>query len=166
VVVAFVQAASPNNQNQLREELCLIEFVKGSMGFARGPREITAFLPFVNRKTLETLRCRPVREEDGLKSWVMQHRDDARNLKTFKLINKPPVWNEQVRKYILNFNGRVEVASVKNFQLVLTQDPETLVLQCGRSHDSEDGSSTFILDFGWPLSPIQAFSIGLAGMTA
>ncbi len=150
----------------------MIEFVKGSMGFVRGPREITAFVPFVNKKTLETLRCRPMREEDGLRSWMEEHADDngdggsSGSHKTYKLVNKPPVWNDQVRKYILNFNGRVEVASVKNFQLVLTQDPDSLVLQCGRSHDSEDGSSTFILDFGWPLSPMQAFSVGLAGMTA
>ena len=33
------------------------------------------------------------------------------------LKNKPPKWNEQVGAYVLNFNGRVTRASVKNFQL-------------------------------------------------
>ena len=131
---------------------------------ARGPREISAFLPLVDKKSLETLRCRPVKEADGIRSWSSLHTTGSS--RTHKLVNKPPVWNEQVRKYILNFNGRVDVASVKNFQLVQIEEPEDLVLQCGRSHDGEDGSSTFILDFGWPLSPLQAFAIGLSGMTA
>jgi len=38
--------------------------------------------------------------------------DDVQILK-----NKPPKWNEQVGAYVLNFNGRVTRASVKNFQL-------------------------------------------------
>lgn len=29
--------------------------------------------------------------------------------------NKPPKWNEQVQAFVLNFNGRVDKASVKNF---------------------------------------------------
>jgi hypothetical protein len=33
------------------------------------------------------------------------------------LKNKPPKWNEQVGAYVLNFNGRVTRASVKNFQV-------------------------------------------------
>lgn len=44
-----------------------------------------------------------------------------RNLAYF--INKPPRWNDQVGAYVLNFNGRVTMASVKNFQLV---DPDEI----------------------------------------
>ena len=33
------------------------------------------------------------------------------------LKNKQPKWNDQVGAYVLNFNGRVTRASVKNFQL-------------------------------------------------
>lgn len=29
--------------------------------------------------------------------------------------NKPPKWNESVQAFVLNFNGRVDKASVKNF---------------------------------------------------
>ena len=32
--------------------------------------------------------------------------------------NRPPRWSEAVGAYVLNFNGRVTMASVKNFQLV------------------------------------------------
>lgn len=33
-------------------------------------------------------------------------------------INRPPKWNEKLQAFVLNFYGRVEKASVKNFQLV------------------------------------------------
>jgi len=45
------------------------------------------------------------------------------------LINKPPRWNEQVGAYVLNFNGRVTMASVKNFQLVDPDEHSIVVLQ-------------------------------------
>ena len=55
------------------------------------------------------------------------------------LINKPPRWNEQVGAYVLNFNGRVTMASVKNFQLVDPEEQNSVVLQvtypfCHLSH--------------------------------
>ena len=57
------------------------------------------------------------------------------------LINKPPRWNEQVGAYVLNFNGRVTMASVKNFQLVDPEEQNAVVLQVslldcvvGKSH--------------------------------
>lgn len=34
-------------------------------------------------------------------------------IKFFK--NKPPKWNEQLKSFVLNFNGRVDRASIKNF---------------------------------------------------
>ena len=37
--------------------------------------------------------------------------------KLLYLINKPPNWNDTVGAYVLNFNGRVTMASVKNFQV-------------------------------------------------
>ena len=38
------------------------------------------------------------------------------------LHNKKPIWNEESQSYVLNFNGRVSQASIKNFQLVTTRD--------------------------------------------
>ena len=37
--------------------------------------------------------------------------------KLLYLINKPPNWNDTVGAYVLNFNGRVTMASVKNFHV-------------------------------------------------
>lgn len=45
------------------------------------------------------------------------------------LINKPPRWNEQVGAYVLNFSGRVTMASVKNFQLVDPDEQNAVLLQ-------------------------------------
>ena len=38
------------------------------------------------------------------------------------MFNKPPKWNEEVQAFVLNFNGRVEKPSVKNFQLIQEDD--------------------------------------------
>jgi len=43
----------------------------------------------------------------------------AGNLKELmKYINKPPKWDSAKDSYVLNFNGRVTEASVKNFQII------------------------------------------------
>ena len=47
-------------------------------------------------------------------------------MKTF--FNKPPKWNEHVQAFVLNFNGRVDKPSVKNFQLVDDIDDEIIYL--------------------------------------
>ncbi|XP_061486386.1 tubby-related protein 1 isoform X1 [Rhineura floridana] len=39
-----------------------------------------------------------------------------------ELHNKAPVWNDDTQSYVLNFHGRVTRASVKNFQIVHSND--------------------------------------------
>lgn len=72
-----------------------------------------------------------------------------------------PVWLSSrvaaVGAYVLNFNGRVTMASVKNFQLVDPDDQENVLLQFGRV-----GKDVFNMDYQWPLSPLQAFAICLS----
>ena len=55
--------------------------------------------------------------------------------------NKPPKWNEckfvncnclEVQAFVLNFNGRVDKASVKNFQLIDEFDDNKIYMQFGR----------------------------------
>ncbi|KAG5181566.1 hypothetical protein JKP88DRAFT_165555, partial [Tribonema minus] len=73
------------------------------------------------------------------------------------LTNRVPRWNARLQAYVLNFNGRVTQASVKNFQLVESDDTaEKIRLQFGRT--SKD---SFTMDFTYPLSPLQAFAITL-----
>ena len=96
---------------------------------------------------------RPTRKGDEM---IQRYKDqDMTGL--IKLINKPPRWNDQVGAYVLNFNGRVTMASVKNFQLVADDDHDSILLQFGRV-----GKDLFTMDFAHPLSPIQAFAICLS----
>jgi tubby-related protein 1 len=78
--------------------------------------------------------------------------------------NKPPIWNERksypgVQAFVLNFNGRVDKASVKNFQLIDNVDENHIYLQFGRV-----GDNLFTLDFQWPFSPLQAFGVALSSL--
>ncbi len=75
----------------------------------------------------------------------------------FLLQNRQPRWSPQNRRYVLNFQGRVKMTSVKNFQLVCQGDTdEKIRLQFGRASRDE-----FTLDFSWPLSPVQALAIAI-----
>ncbi|KAG1695141.1 hypothetical protein DVH05_020782 [Phytophthora capsici] len=74
--------------------------------------------------------------------------------------NKEPVFENGF--YRLNFNGRVSVPSVKNFQLVravgeIPNNERPIYLQFGKVDDKK-----FHLDFRAPFTPIQAFASALA----
>lgn len=71
--------------------------------------------------------------------------------------NKPPRWEERIGAFVLNFNKRVTLASVKNFQLVSMEDPDVVYLQFGRA-----GKEIFSMDVRYPLTPVQAFGISLS----
>ncbi|MFS7919447.1 putative transcription factor TUBBY family [Helianthus anomalus] len=94
------------------------------------------------------------------------------------LKNKAPRWHEQLQCWCLNFKGRVTIASVKNFQLIATQQPPTapppppaaggtsqpaqpehdkVILQFGKV-----GKDMFTMDYRYPLSAFQAFAICLS----
>ncbi|XWS46722.1 hypothetical protein CRYUN_Cryun14cG0092500 [Craigia yunnanensis] len=80
------------------------------------------------------------------------------------LRNKAPRWHEQLQCWCLNFNGRVTVASVKNFQLVASpedgvtgQEHGNVILQFGKV-----GKDVFTMDYQYPISAFQAFAICLS----
>ncbi|KAI5349594.1 PREDICTED: tubby [Prunus dulcis] len=80
------------------------------------------------------------------------------------LRNKSPRWHEQLQCWCLNFHGRVTVASVKNFQLVASPENgpagpehEKIILQFGKV-----GKDLFTMDYRYPISAFQAFSICLS----
>ena len=76
--------------------------------------------------------------------------------------NLRPVWHDGMNAYVLHFdNHRVREKSVKNFKLVRVNDGEKkTVLQFGRVMDR----NVFVMDFAWPLSAFQAFSICLSSI--
>ena len=80
------------------------------------------------------------------------------------LKNKSPRWHEHLQCWCLNFHGRVTVASVKNFQLVATDESaptndehDDTTLQFGKI-----GKDLFTMDYRYPVSAFQAFAICLS----
>eukprot|EP00980_Cylindrotheca_fusiformis_P019071 scaffold6433_cov125-Cylindrotheca_fusiformis.AAC.13 len=76
------------------------------------------------------------------------------------LQNRPPWWNPELGSFVLNFGGRVSVASVKNFQLCDRNDQDCIMLQFGRIH----GRHSFTMDFQYPLTAVQAFAIAISSL--
>lgn len=140
-----------SNPAGIRQELGISMYAANVLGH-RGPRKMKVCVPRVREDGTRVV-WRPLSKEDEMINKCKEQ--DHTNL-TY-LINKPPRWNEQVCAYVLNFNGRVTMASVKNFQLVTPEDQETVVLQFGRV-----GKDLFTMDFRWPLCPLQAFAITLS----
>lgn len=81
--------------------------------------------------------------------------DHSRN--RIVLHNKPPIWNENSQVYQLDFGGRVTQESAKNFQVEYCGKQ---VMQFGRIE-----TNAYTLDFEWPFTAVQAFSIALANIT-
>jgi hypothetical protein len=76
------------------------------------------------------------------------------------LQNRPPWWNVELGAFVLNFGGRVSVASVKNFQLCDRNDQDHIMLQFGRIQ----GRHAFTMDFQHPLTAVQAFAIAISSL--
>lgn len=76
--------------------------------------------------------------------------------KIFHFKNRKPIYSEAIKGYILNFGGRVQKASVKNFILEDTIAHREVLMMGKKEEDS------FRADIQWPLKPLVAFCICLA----
>jgi tubby and related proteins len=132
----------------IRKELAAVMYAANVLG-SRGPRKMQVAIPAVH----EDGTSLPRNPNDE----ILTHIKEKNLRELVYLINKPPRWNEQVGAYVLNFNGRVTMASVKNFQLVDPDEQNTVVLQFGRVAKDE-----FTMDMQWPITPFQAFAITLS----
>jgi len=135
----------------VRQELGAVFYESNILG-SKGPRKMTAVVPAV-RKDGSRAVWKPLNPEQSV---AVQYKRAPSSPDFLTLVNKTPKWNDVAGAYVLNFNGRVTQASVKNFQLISLEDPETVLLQFGRI-----GKDTFTMDLQYPLSPMQAFSIAL-----
>merc|ERR1711998_821096 len=97
---------------QVRQELATVLYKQNVLG-SRGPRKMKVMVPNVDEHG-NRFELRPTTMEDTMleRYKAAKHDEDVQILK-----NKQPKWNDQVGAYVLNFNGRVTRASVKNFQL-------------------------------------------------
>jgi len=140
-----------NDLNKVREQMGVIVYESNLLG-ARGPRKMKVLIPDV-KPTGEVYQFKPMTGKEGIQvNWKNGKKEGLK-----EVFNKPPKWNDQVQAFVLNFNGRVEKPSVKNFQLIDEADENAIYLQFGRVTDEQ-----FNMDFQWPLSPFQAFSICLS----
>jgi len=141
-----------DGEQEMRNELGSVTYAANVWG-SRGPRKMQVALPAVDEEDSMVLADPSSATGDELLTKIK-----TRNCRdVVYLINNPPRWNEQVGAYVLNFNGRVTMASVKNFQLVDPEERNTVVLQFGRV-----GKDEFTMDMHHPICPFQAFAVTMS----
>ncbi|RCH95029.1 hypothetical protein CU097_013983 [Rhizopus azygosporus] len=139
----------------IREELGAVLYDPNILGF-KGPRKMTILMHTLTRDGKRP-EFRPTKESEMLLSKYKE--GGARDL--LILHNKSPQWNEETQSFVLNFNGRVTQASVKNFQIVHDNDLDYIVMQFGRVE-----RDSFTMDYKYPMCLLQAFSIALTSFDA
>ncbi|XP_004694049.1 PREDICTED: tubby-related protein 2 [Condylura cristata] len=153
----FDNGVNPDRKNfvpetaRIREELGAVCYETNVLGF-RGPRKMTVIIPGIDAQN-RRISVQPQNEQESLLNRLQRGASQGLLL----LQNKPPAWNDESGAYVLNFHGRVTRASVKNFQIVHPDNPNSLVLQFGRV-----APDSFTMDFSFPLCPLQAFAICLS----
>lgn len=166
----------------IRSELGAVVYSSNLIG-SRGPRQMQVCINRVDDDTGKPTKAWQPAHRDEEMIQCFKHRVPAALRHLVVLENKEPQWNEDLGAHVLNFNGRVTQASVKNFQLIdkssahhhnegrldkrginageskskSSNGKDTVVLQFGRVAKDE-----FTLDFQWPMSPVQAFAIALS----
>jgi len=137
------------SKSTIRQELAGVIYQSNILG-SRGPRKMRVLLP--KMELGEAVVFRPPSTPSLIKSFQNGKVDNL-----MVMANRAPKWNEQVGAYVLNFNGRVTMASVKNFQLIFEDDEDNVIMQFGRVDKNK-----FTMDFKHPLTPLQAFAICLS----
>eukprot|EP01138_Halocafeteria_seosinensis_P015407 gb/GECG01015724.1/.p1 GENE.gb/GECG01015724.1/~~gb/GECG01015724.1/.p1 ORF type:complete len:505 (+),score=67.99 gb/GECG01015724.1/:1-1515(+) len=138
-----------SNPEEVREELGVVTYASHLFS-TKGPRKMKAAVPVVDPGNNERVPFKPGEHDESMADLFK----DGHIQDMVVMVNKPPKWNEYVGAYVLNFSGRVTMASVKNFQLVTPEDHDRVILQFGRT-----AKDLFTMDVRWPLSPLQAFGI-------
>ena len=137
-----------------RRELGVILFNKPSMveqiKDGSQPRKMYIVVPEVDADGVAVPVRQKRRDEGLLECLRTQQLDGLAQVET-----KEPTYDNG--NYRLNFNGRVTVPSVKNFQLVAQDDRNTVIMQFGKV-----GEDRFHMDFRAPLTAVQAFAIVLS----
>lgn len=170
----------------IRSELGAVVYSSNLIG-SRGPRQMQVCINRIDDNTGKPTKAWQPAHRDEEMIQCFKHRIPAALRHLVVLENKEPQWNEDLGAHVLNFNGRVTQASVKNFQLIdkssahhhnegrldkrgtnggdstskRSDGKDAVVLQFGRVAKDE-----FTLDFQWPMSPVQAFAIALSSCDA
>lgn len=138
---------------EYRKELGAIKYAPNVLG-TKGPRKMEVTLPAMDHDQ-RPMEFKPLRESDSMHERVKLNRLDD----LIQLENKQAEWSQKSMSYELKFGGRVTQASVKNFQVVHPKQPDYKILQFGRT-----GEHTFSMDYQYPMTAVQAFSICLSSL--
>lgn len=158
----YGKGANPSNKKAtpatLRENLGVVMFYVTELGEKR-PRKMRVAIPALDergrRVVWKPAQVLSTQKEETLASHFKQ--GHFQGMLTF--FNKPPIWDESARAFVLNFKGRSEKNSRKNFQLIDNTDEKHIYLQLGKVE-----RDLFTLDFLWPFSPLQAFALALSSI--
>jgi hypothetical protein len=135
-----------------RKELAFIQFQSNIFGNC--PRQFTVTLP---RVTIDgAILWQPLTKTASMKEQIKR---DSTNQDMMVLKSKVPIWSKKLHSFALDFKGRAKIASVKNFQIIELNCPQDIIMQYGKM-DKDLGT----LDVQYPMSPLQAFAIALAGL--
>lgn len=145
--------SSSSQSTNFRKHLGCIVYENNFLG-TKGPRKMQVAIPEVNEDG-KAFVWQP--HQDVLEEGLLEQYKLGNHTHQMVLFNKKPQWNDDLRAFVLNFKGRVTKASVKNFQLINHFDPDNILLQFGKI-----GKNDFSLDFQYPMSALQAFSIALS----
>lgn len=151
---AYSSGKNPSKSKKVdlwRYHYACVKYEKNIFGM-KGPRKMQCYVPGVTDDG-ELVRIRPKAKKDAI--YPRWKKGDRTGL--MKLINKPPKWSEEYQAFVLNFYGRVRLASVKNFQIVDEDRPDFIFLQFGKVNEH-----SFTMDFQWPFTPVQAMMICLS----
>ena len=74
------------------------------------------------------------------------------------LENNKPKYDINSKKFIDNFNNRIKEKSKFNFKISYKdKNNENITIECGKINENN-----YALDIGYPLSPLEGFSISVA----
>ncbi|KAG0302025.1 Tubby- protein 1 [Linnemannia gamsii] len=155
VKTAQDQKTKTEIKNPVRQELGAVIYNPNVLGL-KGPRKMTILM---NTMTAEgdMVERRPTQVKDTL----IGRMTDRDMTDLLVLRNKSPQWNDDTNSFVLNFGGRVSLASVKNFQIVHDNDLDYIIMQFGKT--SQDN---FTMDCQYPMTPFQAFAFALTSFDA
>jgi hypothetical protein len=85
----------------------------------KGPRKMTVVLPSLLDSSIDNpVSDETIKDSSEILSKKFKENPDQ----VLVLHNKQPMWNDESESFVLNFEGRVTLASVKNFQIVSDLD--------------------------------------------
>ncbi|KAF9149158.1 Tubby- protein 1 [Linnemannia schmuckeri] len=165
------QKAKAEIKNPVRQELGAVIYNPNVLGL-KGPRKMTILMNTMTAEG-EMVERRPTQIKDTL----IGRMTDRDMTDLLVLRNKSPQWNDgnpqgynsntgehedvYTNSFVLNFGGRVSLASVKNFQIVHDNDLDYIIMQFGKT--SQDN---FTMDCQYPMTPFQAFAFALTSFDA